>query len=588
MKNTKRFYILLGIIMGLLFILIGRLAQIQLISTESFSKENVNLIEASVKQRTQEMTIDDGRGKFISRNGEPLTYEMKNRLVLFPFLKEMEWPVTQIADILDIPSSRLISKLQAQNEPVIIERELTVSEMKEINDLKYPGVFAVSLQQKNSLPLAYHLVGMVRQNEQLIQQKYGDSLKKGELSVHTPVGITGLQSAFDEFLLPEQESKLLYHVDRFGGPLFGIDVKYTGTANPFYPVNVKTTIDENIQRMAEEITEKYALKQGGVVLLDVKTNELLAMVSKPDINDADPYDQKKGIENRMLTPQAPGSIFKTVVAAAAIEGKGQIYDRLFNCDLDIYKEKLEKEAQMGLLTFEESFAQSCNYTFGEVANEMMEKDSAVLQNYADKLGLIRTAGWSGDVFHFEHFRQLKEEKAGVVWRTENGRRYWKEVSQTAIGQKDVRVTPLAVANMMASIARGGEKYAVKAVSEIQYKNGASLYVFKEQKITDERIEPYTALQLQKLLRQVVTYEKGTGRRFQTLPYEVAGKSGTAELGGNEKNLVNKWFAGYFPASAPRYALVVVDLSTTSAKAATNSIYYDMVQKLYERDQEKNR
>ncbi|HWO95373.1 MAG TPA: penicillin-binding protein 2 [Bacillus sp. (in: firmicutes)] len=588
MKRVKRFYILLTVIIGLIFLLIGRLAQIQLISTESFSKEKVNLIEASVKQRTQEMTIDDGRGKFISRNGYPLTYETNNRLVLFPFLQKMEWPVKQVAEIIGIPSFELINQLGNKNKPVVIEKELTSAQMKRINDLKYPGIFAVPLQQKDSLPLAYHLIGVVRQNEKLIEQKYEDSLKKGELSLHTPIGITGLQSSFDEFLLPEQESKLLYHVDRFGGPLFGIDVKYTGTANPFYPVNIETTIDEEIQKTAEAVAEKYAMKEGGVVVLDIETNELLALVSKPDINDSNPYDDNRGIQNRMLTPQVPGSIFKTVVAAAAIEERANIYNRLFDCDLNIYKKELKEDAKMGSLTFEESFARSCNYTFGQIANEITASNSDLLDIYADRLGLTDLVGWSGDVFHFDHFRQLKEEKQGTVWQTKSSRRHWKEVSQTAIGQKDVRVTPLAVANMMATIARGGERYTVKAVNQIQYKNGASLYQFKQQKVKEEEIEPYTAVQLQKLLRQVVTHEEGTGRRFQTLPYEVAGKSGTAELG-TEKNLVNKWFAGYFPASQPKYALVVVDLSTTSSKSVTNSMYYDMVQALYEIDQErKNR
>lgn len=52
--------------------------------------------------------------------------------------------------------------------------------------------------------------------------------------------------------------------------MFGIDVKYTGDANPFYPVNVKTTLDLTIQEKVEELLEKYNLKEGGVVLLDIE------------------------------------------------------------------------------------------------------------------------------------------------------------------------------------------------------------------------------------------------------------------------------------------------------------------------------
>jgi penicillin-binding protein 4B len=82
----------------------------------------------------------------------------------------------------------------------------------------------------------------------------------------------------------------------------------------------------------------------------------------------------------------------------------------------------------------------------------------------------------------------------------------------------------------------------------------------------------------------VTHEEGTGRRFQTLPYEVAGKSGTAETGkitSHDEELINKWFAGFFPADSPKYALVVVELEQTSNKAVTNDVFYDVVKRIYE-------
>uniref|UniRef100_UPI0035B5500B penicillin-binding transpeptidase domain-containing protein n=1 Tax=Parageobacillus toebii TaxID=153151 RepID=UPI0035B5500B len=72
---------------------------------------------------------------------------------------------------------------------------------------------------------------------------------------------------------------------------------------------------------------------------------------------------------------------------------------------------------------------------------------------------------------------------------------------------------------------------------------------------------------------------------QSLPYAVAGKSGTAETGKTFHNeeLINKWFAGYFPADAPRYALVVVELDCPGSLTVTNDVFYDLVQKIYEFD-----
>ena len=118
------------------------------------------------------------------------------------------------------------------------------------------------------------------------------------------------------------------------------------------------------------------------------------------------------------------------------------------------------------------------------------------------------------------------------------------VAKSAIGQQDVQVSPLAIANMMATIARGGEKRMVKAVSKVEFSNGASVFQFPDKTIGGESLAPYTAMKMQELLRTVVSSEQGTGHSLAALPYEVAGKTGTAQTNLETKKL-NKWFAGYF-------------------------------------------
>src|SRR3954447_24537432 len=86
-----------------LMVLTGRLIQIQLVQTETFSKHNVNLLEDSVKQRTQELVIDNGRGNFLDRNGATLTHKKVSVLVLFPFLKKIDWEMEKVSDIAGIP-----------------------------------------------------------------------------------------------------------------------------------------------------------------------------------------------------------------------------------------------------------------------------------------------------------------------------------------------------------------------------------------------------------------------------------------------------------------------------------------------------
>ncbi|WP_077618897.1 peptidoglycan D,D-transpeptidase FtsI family protein [Bacillus sinesaloumensis] len=585
MVIKKRAIIVQCIIFLLVAGLIGRLIQLQLVSTESFTKRDINLIESSVSQRTQELVIDQGRGRFIDRNKEALTHEYYPTLVLFPFLKNIEWPAEDVAKIVNVSVNELKNEIMDAKKPVIVGGkrpiELTETQMNKINNLQIPGVFAVHRQYELDSEIAEHLIGLIRENSELFQERYPD---KSYLPKNTKLGITGLQSTFDEFLLPEGEAKLLYHVAGDGGPLFGIDVKYTAPANPYYPVAIQTTLDKDFQIVAEEILDKHQLKKGGIVLLDIESNDLLAMVSRPTINTSNPFGDESA-ENQMIMPQFPGSVFKAVIAAAAIENQQISNDRMFNCDLDLYGEG-PAEYQHGMLNFYNSFAKSCNYTFAKLAQEMIESDPDVIEKYSEMLGLLGPVGWNGDVFRFQDFKQFPKEYHGRIWADERDKHVAKAIAQTAIGQKDVRVTPLGIANMMATIARGGSKKEVRTVSDVLYKNGTTLFSFSKQEMEGPKIAPYTASRLQELLRGVVT--SGTGQRFAQLPYHVAGKSGTAETGKKqgEVTLVNKWFAGYFPFEKPKYALVVVDLEQPGTSSVANTVFNDLVQGIYDLEQEK--
>ncbi|MCM3692331.1 peptidoglycan D,D-transpeptidase FtsI family protein [Neobacillus niacini] len=569
-------------IIGLL-ILTGRLIQIQLVQTETFSKHNVNLLEESVKQRTQELVIDNGRGNFLDRNGELLTHKKVSVLVLFPFLKNMEWDVEAVASISGISEYSLKNALEDANKPFAYGEpqpiELTPSQMEKINKLEIPGVFAIEKKFERSEILAEQLIGLTGENVEELKKRYPNK----ELSEKTLLGVSGLEESFDEFLLPEGKSKLVYHVDGDGAPLFGINVKYVDPANPFYPVNIKTTIDKSLQQKSEELVDQHAIKKGGLVLLDIESNSVLASVSRPSINKSDPYSGS-GITNRMLKQEIMGSIFKTVVAAAAIDNSLDDPTRLFNCSKKINGEP-ELKYNYGMLSFTDSFARSCNRTFGELAKELQKIDKNMLEDYAEKLSLTGTVGWQGEVYHTENFKQLVDEDKGRVFLTEEAKKDQNYAAMSGIGQHEVRATPLAVANMMATIARGGKKEMVRTASKIEYKNGTTMVTFDNKPLSGDTISPYTTMKLQKLLREVVVNPNGTGKWFQDLPYEVAGKSGTAETGKyeNDKQLHNKWFAGYFPYQNPKYALVAVNLDVLDTEGGVNLLFADMVKMLYEYD-----
>lgn len=564
-------------------LLLARLIQIQLVETETFTSRNINLLEESVRQRTQELVIDNGRGDFLDRNGELLTHKKLRVLVLFPFLKKIKWNEGAVAEIIGVSRSELAEAVNKANNPFSFgdphPLELSVSQTEQINELKIPGVFAVERKFERSGIPAEQLIGMIGENPNELSNRYPDK----KLSKQTLIGISGLQESFDEFLLPEGKSKLVYHVDGDGAPLFGVNVRYVDPANPFYPVNIKTTIDLDAQRKAEELADEYGIKKGGLVLLDIEDSSILAMVSRPSIQKKNPYNGA-GITNLMLKQQIMGSVFKTVVAAAAIDHNLDNPSRRFDCSKKI-NGKPDLKYNYGMLNFEDSFARSCNHAFGQLAVELKDIDPGILEDYAAKLSLTGPVGWHGNVYHTENFKQLMDEEKGRVFLSTETRKDNNFVAMSGIGQHEVRATPLAVASMMATIARGGKKEMVKAVSKIEYKNKTTMTEFDNKAIPGDTIAPYTAMKLQKLLREVVINEHGTGRWFQSLPYEVAGKSGTAETGKYKdgKQLHNKWFAGYFPYQNPRYALVAVNMDVFDNEGGINQLYADMVKWLYQKD-----
>ncbi|MEH7456665.1 penicillin-binding protein [Bacillus pseudomycoides] len=577
MKIKRRIMITLLCFTCMMLALLGRLAQIQLIATESFTDKHINLIEKSVAQRTQAVTVDDGRGHFVDRNGTELGEVKYPVLVIFPFLQIKNDMLEKITHIIGVPGQDVKAQMKDKQKPFIFQRgdrpfRLTKEQMEKINRADMLGMVATEVRMKQ-ISEAEHVIGAVGENEKEFQKRYGEMKK---LPSQTPIGISGLQQSFDEFLMTDGETKVLYQVDRQGEPIFGKQAKYTSPGNPFYPVTIQTTIEKSLQQKAEELLQMHGIKKGGLVLLDVKKSEILAMVSKPSLQTNDERTYQQAVENQMLTPHFPGSVFKTVIAAAAIDQNLVQRNRTFNCDTDPYGEKLP-QVRMGQLNFKDSFARSCNRTFAVLGNELMQKDKKVIEAYLEALGASGEVGWKGSVFHTTEFKQLPEEKDAIVWNGEENKGSHKAIAQTTIGQKDVRISPLAIANMMATIARGGEKREVKAVKEVRYKNGTSFFQFEDHKLEGRQLPYETVRKVQELLRNVVTMEKGTGSVFQSSPLSIAGKSGTAQTG--KGNRVNRWFAGYFPYENPRYALVVVDIETANDQNRVTPIFKEFVEEI---------
>ncbi|WNC16778.1 penicillin-binding protein 2 [Brevibacillus brevis] len=561
--KRRHFLVLMGMTL-VWFGLIARLWWIQLGAPHRFSKRGIDLVKSAVKQRQQSIVLHSGRGDIRDRNGYAFTGEEHRALILFPLARgslEGTDGLSRLAAIVSEPVDRLADIMERAKAPLVLRDSdgrmivLTEGQAEKVNALGIPGIVALEVTERyRQEEVAKHVIGFINQNPGMVEQLYPDEWASGKMNADSTIGASGLERSFDRFLQGVEPSILSYYVDGQGKPLRGLDIRYSRQDNEYYPLSLTTTLDVSIQRSMERIADQAGLERGSIVVLDAQTGDVRALVSRPK------YDQTKvdlrtdSWKNRAVKQLPPGSVFKTVVAAAALaEGVVSPTDR-FTCtgEYGKYHFSCWKKDGHGSVTMEEAYAQSCNIAFAEIAKRV---GGDKLEEYAKRLGLSTYVGHvTPHLFKLDGFRQVDGEDPGAIFAQGVSRRDEGVLIQTAIGQRDVRVTPLQAANMVVAILRGGQPSQVRLVGEITYRNGQPFHQFPRQDLPVPGIDYVTASKLRKLMRKVVT--DGTGKALDGALWEVAGKSGTAQTGGDETRN-HLWFIGYAPADQPQYAICVV-------------------------------
>lgn len=556
------------VLISLSFIWIGLLARlwwIQLGAPHHFSRRGIDLVKGAVKQRQQSITLHSGRGDILDRHGYAFTGVQHPALVLFPLARgslEGTDGLAQLANIVGKSPAQLTEIMKKAHAPVLLRNSqnkllvLTEEQMAQVNQLEIPGVVAVHVTERyRQEEVAKHVIGYIHQNPGLVESLYPEEWASGKMNSESTIGASGLERSFDRFLQGVEPAVLSYYVDGQGRPLRGLDIRHTQQQNEYYPLSLSTTLDVQVQRAMERVADQAGMKEGSIVVLDAKNGDILAMVSRPAYNQSQVDVQAGNWRNRALKQIPPGSVFKTVVAAAALaEGLVLPTDR-FVCtgEYGKYHFSCWKKEGHGSVTMEEAFAQSCNIAFAEIAKRV---GGAKLEEYARRLGLsVQVGHVTPQLLKWKQFKQLDGEERGTIFAPEASRSDEGILIQTAIGQRDVRVTPLQAANLMVTILRGGQPGQVRIVEQISYRNGQAFYRFPEQALAEQGIDYLTASKLRKMLRKVVT--EGTGNMLNDSVWQIAGKSGTAQTGAAQASKNHLWFAGYVPYQEPRYAICVV-------------------------------
>jgi penicillin-binding protein 2 len=361
-------------------------------------------------------------------------------------------------------------------------------------------------------------------------------------------GISGLEKCYDDVLKQKTGSHTLTSVlDARGIAIQGLMFKLRNEQDRHQGA-VVLTIDKRIQEIVEQAMNER-VKTGAVVIMDVSSKEILAMASRPTFN---PYEVDKivqggedgSLNNRALMAYHPGSLFKILVAAAALEEKLVSLEEQFNCQGEyVFNDQVSipclREKGHGELNFSQAFALSCNPSFIETGLRLTRTS---LIDYADRLYLTD-----------ENLLGYGNYKAGSYITIEN---VDPAVGNACLGQEGVMLTPLQICSMVATIADNG-KYAPPMVVRYTVDHeGTKKTLTRPDK--EQVLSPETAQTVQQLMQKVVT--EGTGKTAALTEVGVAGKTATSQTGnidseGNEK--LNTWFAGFFPADNPRWAIVVL-------------------------------
>jgi cell division protein FtsI/penicillin-binding protein 2 len=566
LEKRRIFLVLLTIL--LLFIgIVGKLFWIQIATTESYSSRGVNLVKNSVVQRQRALVLESGRGEILDRDLKPMTGKMIKALVAFPINSDYQGEpqqVNQLARILRTNTDHWLAFSRDLKEPQVWrtaegEKPVMLSDQQEeqINALGLPYLKVVKMEDRYPSGMtARQLIGFIGQNPDRVMSIYGADLEKGKVALTSKIGGAGLEKTFDLWLRGIGETSISYFTDAGKRPLAGLDARMIAPDNTFYPVKLVTTLDLSVQQRIEVLMDKLNIREGAAVVQEVAQGDIVAMASRPNFDQTEVDLASNNWSNYALKATAPGSIFKTIVAAAALD-KGIVDPKeTFNCEgaLGKYGFTCWRRDGHGPLTLEQGFAQSCNIVFARV---MQRLTPAELESYAHKLGVLDEVGWTGKTDGEQLLRQLDTEENGQLFGAHTPHNDEGVLMQTAIGQRDVRMTPLQASNMIVTLLHGGKAYSPRVVQEILYQTDRVMEKFPVQLLDSKagRVSAATSRTLVNWMREVVT--DGTGLGLKDAKWKLAGKSGTAQLETGKQEKVNQWFIGYGPVDSPKYAVSVV-------------------------------
>jgi penicillin-binding protein 2 len=530
--------------------------------------------ETQRKARTFTLLIPAPRGQITDRNGLPLAQSRVSYNLAINFPTPLDWPDSKILSF---------ARQQIAIASSLLNRNIRVSDSTILNHYKNRGVLPLDIAD-DLLPSELAAVQKNMPPNQILRQTYARFYPNGPVAAHI-IGYTGPQAPLsqrpienNDLIFTESEGRegleQVFDKELRGQPgllqiTFGADGKKVSERVARQPVpgyNIITTLDLGLQQICEKVLSKNT-RRGALVTIDPNNGEILSMASYPSFNPNDfvPYVKPSVFtaysndSSNPLFPRAfrsaypPGSTFKTFVGFAGLESGMINPTETFSCPsaftVGNHTFRNWKKVDAGRLNFRQALTQSCNTWFYQAG---LKIGANPIIHYTKLLGLGRRTGIP-----------LRSEVSGKIPDDDYMLRVHKrtikggDIANMAIGQGDILISPLQMAQAMGVLANGGILYQTRLVLQIQSIDNQVIAAYPPRVREDIPIAPAIREEIKRALVAVTSDGQGTAARARVKGIEVAGKTGTAQWGPVDKQRIAAWFAGFLPADNPRYAFAAL-------------------------------
>ncbi len=521
-KKFWKFWIVMFLINVGFIVIIARLFAIQVLDYGNYQSKAKRQHESKVMLSAERGNIYDRHHKLLATNLRYVSIAVDPTV-----LKNEDRLCDLLSETINLSRSALKKKISdAKGSFVWLARSVNQARIKELYGLEEKGLILIN-EAKRRFP--YQSVGA-----QLIGCTDIDNK-----------GLTGIEFGADSILSGRSGYMIMYR-DGLGRLRPSAGLPRIKAVNGH---SVDLTIDIDLQRIVEfeleqgvKSTRAYS---GTVVIISPNSGEILAMASFPSYNpERIGKSSANWMRNRAVTDvYEPGSTFKVVTAAAALEEKITTRNKVYygyQGELKFKDYSIKDVHPHGKITFEEAIVQSSNIIFSTIAQSI--PDSKFYK-------YIRDFG-----FGIVHGIDLPGEVTGTIQKPEDFHSSSKRFMGFGYG---ISATPLQVLSAFCVIANDGVMMKPYVIKQITGNDGEATYNAVPQKIR-RVVSKKTADELTNLLVEVV--DRGTGRSAKISGIKIAGKTGTTQQivsGKYSKKDYTASFAGFFPAGNPKYAMLVL-------------------------------